>query len=241
MPGNKKKQLAIATLSTFLLLACGSGGGDSTPDILASGGSGAGNPAGSVAVQSSVKFSDCFVLKPGVRYTMIDGTEVLNVEEPFEGPMRLGTVRFRSNELRDVTTFRLVDDTAVTILGEYEYDTAGNNIYKDLYANYSLPANLQPGQSHTVNVTQTSTGPGGTSTRDFTQTFTFIGFEDITLAGRTLTNVCKLRDDSDPADTHKAYVWHANGYGLVRQAVLTAEGQLVEGTLQQIGTVATAP
>lgn len=241
MIANQKKHLALAALSSLLLAACGGGGGGSTSDTPAGGGSGTDSAASPAIVQSARKFSDCFLLTTGVRYTMTDGIVVLNVEEPFEGPIRHGTVRFRSNGFRDVTTFRVVDDTAITILGEYEYDSAGNNVYKDIYANYSLPAGLQPGQSHTVNVTQTSTGPGGSSTRSFTETFTFVGFEDLTLAGRIIPNVCRLRDDSNPSATQKTHAWHAKGYGLVRQAILTADGQPVAGSMYQVATITTAP
>lgn len=237
----QKKHLASAALSSLLLAACGGGGGgESMPDTLAGGSAGTDTATTPATVQSP-KFSDCFMLTPGVRYTMTDGTPVLNVEEPFEGQMRHGTVLFRSNGLRDVTTFQVVDDTAITLLGEYEYDMAGNNVYKDIYTNYSLPANLQLGQSHTINATETKSGPAGTSTNSFSETFTFLGFENLTLAGKTIPNVCRLREDSDPSATQKTHVWHARGYGLVRQAILTTEGQLVPGSLYQIATITTAP
>jgi len=75
------------------------------------------------------------------------------------------------------------------------------------------PANMQPGQMVEEKYTFNIAGIGGISG---TVRSTFVGFETITLAGRTFAHACHFRRQATTAGAPLIDVWIAPGYGQVK-------------------------
>ena len=92
------------------------------------------------------------------------------------------------------TSYWKVTSSGVTFIAEVDIDGTATP------ASLFYPQNMTPGQ--------TVTDSNGIL-------YTFIGFEQITLAGKMFSNVCHTKE----ADSHgnSDEVWHAPGYGLIKQ------------------------
>jgi hypothetical protein len=89
----------------------------------------------------------------------------------------------------------------------------------------TYPLDMKPGDSMACTGTYTSTGPdmpGLTSTS--TSHTTFVGFETITVSGKTFNNVCHFTTPSDGAVTEN---WIVPGYGESLKGSISAEGRVV--------------
>ena len=68
-----------------------------------------------------------------------------------------------------------------------------------------------------------NSSPGQTATDSNNNVFTFIGFEAVSLAGKTFTNTCHIKG-VDPQN-NVAEGWYAPGYGLIKQVGTTGTSQ----------------
>lgn len=220
----------LATVSA--LGACGGGGGDST--------------SGTVTTTSSptAAFSDCFVLTPGTKFVLNDGYKMLVVQESFNGQMAYGYRELRSDDSTFGTTYMAKDDSYITILGNLD-DSGSTNVY----TGYRFPASMSAGQTANITYSEVDTvifPPPSPSPQTFTYnnqaaSFTFVGFEDLMLGGKTFTNACKLSSPYHADATKTDYTWFAKGFGWIRGVVLDAQGNEVPGTRRELTSIVTAP
>lgn len=227
-------------LSSALLVACGGGGGgsDSTSSL----------PPAPPATAASATFGDCFKWTPGVKFNLSNGSKTLIVEEQFEGQSAIGAVELRANETRSGARYHTVNDTNVQILGINDYTIAG--VYSGKYVFSSelrFPSTMTPGQTVRMTFTETRTlvNPApSVEVTTLTEENIFVGLEDLTLGGRTFSNVCKISSTNlsqGSNTTTKSVSWVANGFGTIRSETQTTQGVLVPGTRVELATVITAP
>ena len=57
--------------------------------------------------------------------------------------------------------------------------------------------------------------PGETLTDANNNVYTFVGFEKITLAGKTFSNTCRIKEKD--SDGNSDETWYAPGYGIIKQ------------------------
>jgi hypothetical protein len=208
------------------LTACGGGDDDSSSPT----------PAPAPAPVAPT-FGNCFEVVAGIAYTMGGDFEsnVLMVEEAFDGTVRTGARdSSKTTGERLSASYWSQDSSGIRFWGDmlYENDAASE---KDVFsAGFLLPLSLQAGQLATLNYTRTThylTGnqAGQTSTQTIQQTWTFEGFETMTLGGKTFENVCRVKV-AEPADTEfgPSTQWYARGFGLIRIQNTNGAGQVVE-------------
>ncbi|MCL2658203.1 MAG: hypothetical protein FWD62_12480 [Betaproteobacteria bacterium] len=103
-----------------------------------------------------------------------------------------------------------------------------------------IPLNMQPGQSidqqytlHGVINTVTNNGldsPGQETQLSYANHYTFVGFETVTLAGKTFSNVCHFKiqtltlDGTEQPATNYDEEWAAPGYGPIKASYRDAAG-----------------
>lgn len=216
-----------ALLMAALLAGCGGGSGDSSQNF-------------SQGQSAQASMHDCFILTPGVRFTLTDGTRWLNVQEQFEGQTYTGAVELRANNTRFGATYSALSNDYFEFLISVDYDINGAYSHKYVYSNYRIPLNMTPGSSVTINGTETEVNALGVQqpADPFTETFTFLGFEDLTLAGRSFPNTCKLREDTGIGGNKPVY-WIAKGFGVIKEEIRDPQGTLVSST--EIETIVSAP
>lgn len=97
-------------------------------------------------------------------------------------------------------------------------------------------------QSATMPLSYTIYNPNGTVNGTGTgsgEQMTFLGFENMTLAGHQFNNACKF---SEPGDAGKTDVfWLAKGFGTIRSEEHDAQGALVPGSRVEVKTIVNAP
>jgi hypothetical protein len=230
-----KKSLYAVNFIALFLTACGGGGG---------GGGGGGNPdTASASSTSAAAFGDCFVLTPGVKFLKSNGYKELNVQETFEGQTAFGRVELRSDDTRFGAFYQTISGGFLHILGSNDYTQQGAFAGKQVYSSgYQFPLDMVPGQTVQVAYTNTTTSvqTGTTSTSNKTDQLTFIGFENLTLAGHTFSNVCKV---SAPGTVNGRtdIAWFAKDYGVIKSESLDAQGVTVAGTTITLTSIVTAP
>ncbi|MDB5773686.1 MAG: hypothetical protein JWM42_4060 [Burkholderia sp.] len=211
-----KMKLSLLALVSSVLAACGGGGGASPTPL------------------SGPKFGDCFIGTPGTRYTKTNGYSTLIVQEPFNGRAEVGEIELRSDGKRDFATYVAVGSTEVDIRGFIFYDASGEVSSTEVTAGYNAPVNLAPGQKIQRVVTVTKSTPTQTNpptTRN--EELTFIGFENLTLGGRTFTDVCKFVMTGSGGE--KVENWFAKGFGNIKWVTVNASGTpIVSAELQTI-------
>jgi len=236
--------LCAAPLCALLLLsACG---GSSDSDAAAAPAATASAPTASPA------FASCFEITAGVAYTTTDpgGTPdgVLLTREAFEGSVRNTGVEFvDATQVRSVATYWSQEANGIRLWGDLDYDNAGTAERKVVFSDGALlPLAPQVGQAiplgYTVTVTPLSPSAGTqVLTQSVQETWTFEGFETLTLGGRTFTDACRLRRlDADAAANGDgpSTLWFAKGFGNIRARHTDSTGKVLEETELQAITVA---
>lgn len=211
------------------LAACGGGDDDQSTPV---------TPPTPVAAPT---FADCFALSDGVTYTMTDPDEggaaatTTIVKEPFEGVTRTAMVEMvDTTTARSAATYWSQESAGIRFWGDLVYE-GGVAAWKTLYSDgFTLPLNLQAGQSVTLNFTNTvtqltGTGAGETETSARQTTWTFEGFESMTLNGHAFTNACKVKTvETGNTEDGPSTFWFARGFGIVKYQHTNAAGQVVE-------------
>jgi len=200
------KTLFIAALCATLA-ACG-GGGDG---------------ASSPTTPAVATFADCFTVTPGVAYTVAGSFpgKILMVQEDFNGTVRPGMVDFtKEGSDRDQANYWSPEANGIRFWGAVNYNNPDHTASsRDVSSDGNLmPLNMLAGQTAALNYTVTTTylNDGSTSTQAVQESFTFEGFETVTLGGKTFENVCRLKS-VEPANTAdgSSTTWWAKGFGLI--------------------------
>jgi len=198
----KKTCLFHKTLPALALAltlgACGGGGGgdDSSP-----GGSDPGSGGGGTQTASLV---GCFTASSTVSFAVtginIPSGQVAPTQST-TGPMTYNgqsvtgqTLAYSGATISKLTDYWTVTSSSVTLIAEVVTSIDGRLTTTAI--NMTLPGNMSPGQT--------------------VGTATLVGFENITLAGKTFANTCHVKNGATNTDT-----WYAPGYGMVKQ---TASG-----------------
>jgi hypothetical protein len=223
------KKTALATFITATLASCGGGGGNT--DVA------------SASSTSAPAFGDCFVLTPGVKFLKSNGYKELNVQETFEGQTAFGRVELRSDDTRFGAFYQTISDGFLHLLGSNDYTQQGVYDGKQVYSSgYQIPLATTPGQTVQVSYTNTTTfvPTNTTSTSNKTTQLTFVGFENLTLAGHTFSNACKV---SGPGvvNGQTDVAWVAKDYGVIKSESLDAQGVIVSGSTITLTSIVTAP
>lgn len=230
----RKTPLPAILLSTVLLASCG-GSSSSGPTTT--------TPAADLlTATAAATLGDCFTWTPGIKYTRTDGRQTLIAQEQFEGQAAMGQVELRADGTRFGSTYFTVDSTYVQVLGGNQYDSTGVYDGKDVNSSGNrLPVNMTPGQSVQLSYTRASTRSlaPSTTTNEAAQV-TFVGFESLTLGGRTFTNVCRV-DSPDPSSAETHVSWVAPGFGFIRSETQDAQGVTVPGTRGELAAIDTVP
>ena len=168
---------------------------------------------------------------------------MLNVQETFEGSTAFGDVELRSDDTRFVASYQTISGGFVHLLGDYQYSQTGELNEKEVYSSgYQFPVDMAIGQTVQLNYTDTTTLlPSGTpSTRSLTDVVTFVGFENLTLAGHVFANTCKFTLPTGTAGQVRA-VWVAKGFGAIRREWQDTQGVMVAGSRVELATIVSAP
>jgi hypothetical protein len=85
---------------------------------------------------------------------------------------------------------------------------------------------------YTVTISQLSgAGAGQTDIETRQETWTFEGFETLTLGGKTFTGTCRVRTlAADAGEDGPSTLWYAQGFGLIRARHTNSAGEMVEET-----------
>lgn len=231
------KHLFLTAALCALLAACGGGDDDaSTPTAAPSA-----PPPPAAPVPAAPTFAACFTVTPGVAYTMTDpdgggSGKVLMVNEAFDGSARAGSVEFvGTTDVRSAATYWSPESNGIRFWGSVDYDATGAAQSKHVHSpEFLLPLSLQAGQSTVLKYTDTTqqlTGAqaGQTDTEAFEETWTFEGFETLTLGGKTFTDTCRVRTLAASAgEDGPSTLWFAKGSGVIRVRHTNSAGQVVE-------------
>ena len=184
-----------ALVLALALGACGGGGG----------GDDSGNNTPPPPPTASI--SSCFTVPSAVTYNIAASGVPSGQVTPStgsSGPMTDSngqavtgqTFNYVGATIKSDTIYWKVSSTGVALLGEITVPTSGNATLTPM--NTTFPANMGPGQTAGA--------------------YTLVGFENISLGGKTFNNACHMR-------TSTADEWYAYGYGLVKRA--TSSGMIV--------------
>jgi hypothetical protein len=223
------KSLLLTATFCAALAACGGGDDDDSPPV---------TPPTPVAAPT---FADCFALSDGVTYTMSDpdaggaADTTTIVTETFEGASRRAMVEMvDTTTARSAATYWSQEAAGIRFWGDLVYE-GGVAESKTLHSDgFMLPLNLQATQSVTLSFTDTVTqltGPTAGEVETFAQqsTWTFEGFESMTLNGHSFTNACKVKVvEAGNTEDGPSTFWFAKGFGIVKYQHTNAAGQVVE-------------
>ncbi|WP_157598226.1 MULTISPECIES: hypothetical protein [unclassified Rhizobacter] len=212
--------LLIAGLCATLA-ACG-GGGDDCP------------PAADPPVETLPGVSDCFTVKPGLRYTISDpdktyvAKSVFYTQEKFDGAVHPVQLQYFDVEgtSRASAQYFSVDADGVRFWGDYDYTPEGVQATKSVYTGFLVPNTLAPQQTMTFKYTDNNYFTNGGFLAEAEQeTWTFEGHETLTMAGRTFPNACrfKILDDTLPS-FGTTVMWVAPGYGPIQYQFFNVDG-----------------
>jgi len=196
---------AVAT-ATLLLVSCGGGSADPAPDAVLAG-------------SSSASFAECFELTPGVQYSMSTAAQYTVVERVFDGALEPGLSNDQgAAEEGTYVDFIRVSDGFIRFLGDADYDKNGDLIVMWRTSEFKLRDNMQPGESAEINYVEefTSIDPPMNSSENESINITFEGFEDLTLAGQTFSDTCRLSATRPETPGQTSVVWFAKGFGPIR-------------------------
>lgn len=223
---SRTKTFLLAASSCAALAACGGGDDAAT------------TPAGPAAST----FAACFDVTAGVAYTMTDpdagGTSdgVRMLKEIFEGAERSASVELTdATDMRSAATYWSQEAQGIRFWGRLDYDENGAAQTKTLHSEaLMLPLNMQTGQSAVLAYTDTisalSGGQAGqTETEARQETWTFEGFESLTLGGRTFADTCRIKTvAAESGEDGPSTLWFAKGFGIIRIQHTDSAGAIVE-------------
>ena len=175
--------------------ACGGGGGGGDDSSNGNSGDSTSPPTASVV--------SCFTAGSTVNFAILSSNVPAGMVGPASsttGPMTDDSGQAVTGQMFKYTGASITSDTVywkvaaggVTLVGELTVAASGNPSLTPI--NLTLPAGMSAGQS--------------------AGNMTLIGFETITLAGKTFANTCHFKTPNDER-------WYAQGYGMVKQ---TASG-----------------
>ena len=203
------------------------------------------------ATPAAATFAACFDVTAGVAYTMTDpdltvdggapdgiSDGVQMVKESFEGTVRSASVELaNATTVRTAATYWSQEPDGIRFWGLLEYDGTGTAQTKTLHsAGFVLPLTMQAGQSAALSYTDTTFQLSGdqavqTDTVARQETWTFEGFESLTLGGKTFTDVCRIRTiAAQPGEDGPSTLWFAKGFGVIRFQHTNSAGTIVEGS-----------
>jgi hypothetical protein len=225
-PSQIKTSLLAATLCAALTACGGSDDDSSTPST----------------TTAASAFADCFDVTAGVAFTMTDadvgGTSdgVLMLKESFEGVVRNASVELQNDTtVRGAATYWSRESNGIRFWGFLDYDSTGTVETKTLHSDgFVLPLSMQAGQSAALSYTDTYSylsgdQAGQTETAPQQSTWTFEGFETLTLGGKVFTDVCRMRTSvAQPAEDGPSTVWFAKGFGIIRAQHTDSAGVIVD-------------
>ena len=113
----------------------------------------------------------------------------------YQGQAVTGQITFYSGSTATATNYWTVTSSGVTFIANIDYTGAVTSTGTTF-----LPQNMSPSQTVTNN----------NNTR-----YTFVGFETISLSGKTFSNTCHLRIADSQGNSEDA--WFAPGYGAIKQ------------------------
>jgi hypothetical protein len=178
---------------------------------------------------------------PGVQFTNSDGSKNINVREQFEGQLYTGIRRINPANTRAVTQYFALTDTHYQFIGDLINEAPSTTIKYTYSTDFRIPWNMTAGSSVHINATETETDQSGTqTTSSFGVTYTFQGFENLSLAGQTLANTCKLVEAWD-GDTDKTTFWFAKGYGIVKTETRDQNSAVIQADSNQLASISVAP
>jgi hypothetical protein len=202
----------LAALSlTCALGACGGGGGASDPSDSGSGGSGP-----SVA--------QCFTAPQTISFKMFEQDQepappewmidrVTTGPDTFNGQEVTAQTTLYANGNTDVSYWKITDN-GIAVVGNKTFNTIST--FDPPWIMAAL--NMQPNDFIDIPEVVFSEDMTRHSSRN-----TFVGFETLTLAGKTFTNVCHFRTVFDYGGVSES--WVVNGYGPIKKV---APGYLLE-------------
>lgn len=206
----------------MMLTACG-GGEDGQVDV---------NTA--QPPSQEIKFSDCFKLSLGTHFRMSDDIDVRIGNSSLQGVDRLASIMSDGQTI--IKEFRLIDGDWIRFLGDTE-QTAGLS-YVYIYSDDSrFPVQMNVGQS--VSITYTASifrNESQIKTETSTENITFIGYENLVLAGHTFENSChiSLTENGEESSTH---TWWAEGFGVIKIEEHDAAGNLIDDRRNSISQI----
>lgn len=220
-----KTHLLAASLCAALAACGGSDDDSSTP-----------------ATPAVATFASCFDVTAGVAYTTTDegGTPdgVLMVRESFNGVVRNGSVELPDGgSTRGFATYWSQESNGIRFWGTLDYNGDGTVLSTTLSSSgFVLPLNLRAGQAAPLSFTDTTSyqsGPeaGQTETTARAETWTFVGFETLTLGGRAFTDTCRISiAQANPGEDGPSTLWFAKGFGVIRARHTNSAGAVLEET-----------
>ena len=197
----------------------------------------------SPAAPAAATFGDCFALSEGVAYTMSDPDQggaddaTTVVKEAFEGATRTALVEMvNTSTTRSAATYWTTESNGIRFWGDLDYESGVAESKTVHSAGFLLPLNVAAGQSANLSFTDTVTqltGPtaGQTETIARQATWTFEGFESLTLNGHSFTNTCRVRVvEAGNTEDGPSTFWFARGFGIVKLQHTNTTGQVVESS-----------
>jgi len=182
--------------AVFALSGCG---GDDDNPVIGGGNNNNGSPS----------ITACFTANKTVSYAIMTPFSVPSSAGLVPNKSTVGPMTYNGQAVTGQTTFYpsgtkiytqtgywVVTNSGVTAIASVNYD---GTIAPD---GTFFPQNMEPGQ--------VVTNSGGAST-------TFIGFETLTLAGKTFSNTCHFKS-TDPAN-NQSETWVASGYGQIKSII----------------------
>jgi len=227
MKTSQTKTFLLAASLCATLAACGGSDDDSTTPT---------------TTPAAAAFADCFDVTAGVAFTMNDpdaggiSDGIQMVTEPFEGVVRSASVELMNDTtVRSAATYWSQESNGIRFWGLLDYDSTGAVETKTLHSDgFVLPLAMQAGQSTTLSYTDTYSHLSGdqagqTETSAQQYTWTFEGFETLTLGGKTFTDVCRMRTlDAEAGEDGPSTLWFAKGFGLIRVQHTNSAGTILE-------------
>jgi hypothetical protein len=222
-------KIILLAASLCVLAACGGGDDDST--------AAAPPPPPATPPVAGPTFDACFEVTEGVAYTMTDPDEggvsdgVLMVKEAFEGAVRSASVELAdATSIRRAATYWSQEADGIRFWGSIDYDEAGVAQAKMIHSDgFVLPLTMQAGQSTDLSYTVTIIEGGQTDTVAQQETWTFEGFETLTLGGKSFDDTCRIKTTTPQAGGDgPSTLWFAKGFGLIRARHTDSSGGVVE-------------
>ena len=156
--------------------------------------------------------TDCFTVNKTVTFAMTVSNEPLDyptpkksvtgpMPNPYDGQTVTGQTIFyldgfnpAGSQTYTETSYWTMTNSGVKIIAYVDYNSTVTSI--DLL----FPKDMKPGDKVT----------------DSNNTlYTFIGFKNVTLSGKTFTNTCHIKETDSEGNSDEA--WYAPGYGMIQQ------------------------